>query len=380
MIDKIQKTDLLTKNDFFQNHVHNKKPLLVKESEIYKDAITRWSEDYFVKKCGGVIVTLNEFNHVRNQISRKIIKDISLKSAVNLMNKNKLLSRKYYIMRNSIQNHFPQLSSDLDSLPWIQDGYTKFSTDLWFGDGGNITPIHYDNADNFCIPIFGSKTFYLYPPDQLEFIPPNNLISGGRFNFSQVKSRFLGNGKAPLKNVQYIEVYVEPGNLLFIPRGWWHEVLTHDERAASLTCFFNIEPFPNLLYQYLAFQSVRLHEINKLNEVQEILYYSNYDNYLDSALKLVKHNQLWLAMLLVASMLEQLISVSINKSRESLFSLILENPHNKICHNLLNKEKWHSLWQPSISLALMENNDALKKHNIHSIILEIQNFIDENRS
>jgi ribosomal protein L16 Arg81 hydroxylase len=65
----------------------------------------------------------------------------------------------------------------------------------------------------------------------------------GRFNFSQCFSQFFDESEQcpQFTEAKCYQVVVEPGDILYVPIGWWHEVKTGDERAVSLTYFFNLK-------------------------------------------------------------------------------------------------------------------------------------------
>jgi len=250
---------------------------------------------------------------------------------------------------------------------------------LWFGDGENITPIHFDAVDNFVVPIFGEKTFYLYPTSKTHFIYPHSISSKGRFNFCEITGCFLSDRKqyTLLEKAKCYKVTIKPGNILYIPVGWLHEVHTHKERGASITSFFNTGQYRCLLWYFLGYQSCRLHEIKRDVAAQEVLYHTNYGNGFYSAYKLIGMNQCWLVAILAGAALESAIMLSISGGYKFLFDVIVEQAKSSICTSLIQNKNWLD-WKQIIELAMTEDNNKLVSYDLTKFISEIQEFIINN--
>ncbi len=93
----------------------------------------------------------------------------------------------------------------------------------WIGPAGTMTPLHCDYDDNIFAQIWGSKRIFLAPPHHDEFLYPreaNAILFGSPFD-----------PEAP-DYVQYplarqaalVECVVHPGDLLYVPAGWYHQV------------------------------------------------------------------------------------------------------------------------------------------------------------
>jgi hypothetical protein len=94
---------------------------------------------------------------------------------------------------------------------------------FWIGPAGTVTPLHCDYDDNIFAQIWGSKRIFLSPPHCDEFLYPreaNAVLFGSPFNpeapdFEQF----------PLaRQALMIECVVNPGELLYVPAGWYHQV------------------------------------------------------------------------------------------------------------------------------------------------------------
>lgn len=93
------------------------------------------------------------------------------------------------------------------------------STALWFGPGGTVTPLHHDTSNIVFGNLYGEKRFLLVAPWETA------LLQSTRGVYSLVDperpdlDRFPAFARANVR-----EVVLAPGEMLFIPVGWWHHV------------------------------------------------------------------------------------------------------------------------------------------------------------
>ena len=94
---------------------------------------------------------------------------------------------------------------------------------FWLGPSGTVTPLHCDYDDNIFAQIWGSKRIFLSPPHHDEFLYPsaaNAILFGSSFNPEAPDFE-----KFPLaRQASMIECIVHPGQLLYVPAGWYHQV------------------------------------------------------------------------------------------------------------------------------------------------------------
>ena len=94
---------------------------------------------------------------------------------------------------------------------------------FWLGPSGTVTPLHCDYDDNIFAQIWGSKRIFLAPPHHDAFLYPsaaNAILFGSPFNPEAPDFE-----KFPLaRQAAMIECIVHPGELLYVPAGWYHQV------------------------------------------------------------------------------------------------------------------------------------------------------------
>jgi hypothetical protein len=94
---------------------------------------------------------------------------------------------------------------------------------FWLGPAGTITPLHCDFDDNIFAQIWGTKRIFLSPPHHDEFLytwEANPLLFGSPFDPATPDF-----DKFPFaRQAAMIEVIVNPGDMLYVPAGWYHQV------------------------------------------------------------------------------------------------------------------------------------------------------------
>jgi hypothetical protein len=94
---------------------------------------------------------------------------------------------------------------------------------FWLGPAGTVTPLHCDYDDNIFAQVWGSKRIFLAPPHHDVFLYPreaNAILFGSPFDPEAPDfERF------PLaRQATLIECIVHPGDMLYVPAGWYHQV------------------------------------------------------------------------------------------------------------------------------------------------------------
>ena len=94
---------------------------------------------------------------------------------------------------------------------------------FWIGPARTVTPLHCDYDDNIFAQIWGSKRIFLSPPHHGEFLytkEANAVLFGSPFDPETPDFDSF-----PLaRQASMIECVVNPGQLLYVPAGWYHQV------------------------------------------------------------------------------------------------------------------------------------------------------------
>lgn len=94
---------------------------------------------------------------------------------------------------------------------------------FWIGPARTVTPLHCDFDDNIFAQIWGSKRIFLAPPHHDAYLyvrEASPLLFG-----SPVDPEAPDYARFPLaRQANLIELIVHPGDMLYVPAGWYHQV------------------------------------------------------------------------------------------------------------------------------------------------------------
>lgn len=96
---------------------------------------------------------------------------------------------------------------------------------IWIGPKGTLTPLHRDDTDNLFAQVWGQKTFTLAAPHHREALgtwstAPEGGLDGCDFNPDAPDYQRFPHAR----DVTFMRVTLEAGDLLFLPEGWFHQV------------------------------------------------------------------------------------------------------------------------------------------------------------
>lgn len=103
---------------------------------------------------------------------------------------------------------------------------------LWVGPGGTFTPLHFDLTNNLLIQITGRKHVHLIAPADTRYLYHNRHVFSDVHDIQDAAQL----DRHPLaRQARPYDVVLEPGDMLYIPIGWWHQVRSLDF-SVMMTC------------------------------------------------------------------------------------------------------------------------------------------------
>ncbi|WP_440874138.1 cupin-like domain-containing protein [Thalassotalea sp. PLHSN55] len=128
-----------------------------------------------------------------------------------------------YVGSTSMKHFFPTLVEPLSVTGIPQQALFN----IWLGGKTNVAA-HFDAAQNLACSAVGSRTFTLFPPDQIDnlYIGPLDKAPGGQpislVDMSAPDFERFPRFKTALAHAK--RVTLAPGDALIIPSMWWHQV------------------------------------------------------------------------------------------------------------------------------------------------------------
>lgn len=127
-----------------------------------------------------------------------------------------------YIAQHNWLNQIPSLSHDF-TVPdlcdiFINPKYSFPLVHMWFGMKNTFSPLHFDNYNNIFVQVTGFKYALLVDPIYSCFV--SNCFDK---NTSSIESQKLFD-IFKLHKISYHELILKPGDSLYIPKRWWHQI------------------------------------------------------------------------------------------------------------------------------------------------------------
>lgn len=148
-----------------------------------------------------------------------------------------------YVGSTDLDLYLPGLRGEND-LPWPA-GPPAPMVSIWIGNR-TTAATHYDMSNNLAACMVGRRRFTLFPPDQVANLYPGPLepTPGGQV-MSMVDLRAPDLDRFPrfveaLAHAQVAEL--EPGDVLFYPALWWHNVEALSPFNAMINYWWNDAP------------------------------------------------------------------------------------------------------------------------------------------
>jgi ribosomal protein L16 Arg81 hydroxylase len=126
----------------------------------------------------------------------------------------------FYMTANNGQQNRHALRELWDDIPRLPEYLAAQPAGFfWLGPAGTVTPFHHDLTNNFMIQLAGRKRVRLIAPCETP------KLYNQRHCFTPVDGRAIDTRRFPaMAGVPVPECVLEPGEVLFLPVGWWHYV------------------------------------------------------------------------------------------------------------------------------------------------------------
>jgi hypothetical protein len=230
----------LPSRDFYKNHYYANRPAVLKGYMDTWPAMDLWSPTYFSEQFGDRIVQVTSDRdsdpqyedhfpeHCSDMTMSQLVALVTQEGGNNvyLVGKNRVLEREgFEVLRKHFSNVSEILTSDLASVR------------MFFGGAQTVTPLHHDATNSMLAQVYGRKLVRLVPSFEID------NIYNDRTCFSDVNPDNIDYQRFPkLRGVKIIETILNPGEILFLPIGWWHQVRALD---VSISLSFGNFSTPN---------------------------------------------------------------------------------------------------------------------------------------
>lgn len=245
----------LSRQQFVDEYYAMNRPVLMTGAFDDWPALTSWTSPQLRRRLGDRMVSVQanrnaDVDYERNTAVHR--RQMKFGDFVDLVERSGETNDIYITANNADTNGeaLKELWDDIVLIPeYLRGDDPRNRGFLWFGPKGTVTPLHHDLTNNFMAQVRGRKRVSLVAPYELP------LLYNDRHCFSQVDVENVDYERFPaFRDVTVTQVEIGPGDLLFLPVGWWHHVRGLE---ISITMTFTNFLFDNDFYStYRTYQNI----------------------------------------------------------------------------------------------------------------------------
>lgn len=252
----VDQRETIEPDDFLRNYIKKNRPLKITKMMDNWPAMKKWSFEFFrgMDSAEEIHLELGNIMQENTEFRKATFQDY-VKALIDSDDDSR---EKAYLSVFRIFDHFPELLKDVD-FSLLNRHKLKASVSGWLGPKGTVTGYHVDWGDNILAQISGRKRVHLAAPSDTQYMYVSKKFDQGTL-ISQVDLLKVDDSKYPLfAKVRHADITLHPGEMIFIPRGWWHHVQSLDKSisVSNITYDFKgvlVDALPHRIKQ-------RLHDI-----------------------------------------------------------------------------------------------------------------------
>lgn len=139
-----------------------------------------------------------------------------------------------YLAQHCLFDQIPSLAKDFNVPDYCSilleedEAFDDVIVNSWFGPLGCSSPLHHDPYHNLLVHVVGYKFVRLFSPSQSAYLSclPGKFSNNSSLDISEPTSAL---------SAEYTDVLLGPGDVLFIPRWYWHYIASEsDDNVDSL--------------------------------------------------------------------------------------------------------------------------------------------------
>jgi len=220
ILSPIDRVDSISREDFVNNYLKPRKPLIIRKATESWPALQKWTFDYLKETVGDVVVPL--YDSSKADPSKPInasAAEMKFGDYIDLIQKEPTDLR---IFLFDPIKYAPKLLEDYRSPTDLIGGFLDKYPNMFFGGKGSVTFLHYDIdlAHIFHTHFNGSKRVILFDNKWSERL---YCIPFATYALEDYDIEHPDFNKFPaLDGVEGQEAILKHGDTLFMPTGFWH--------------------------------------------------------------------------------------------------------------------------------------------------------------
>lgn len=236
-LTEVERVETLDAERFVSTYLHQKPVVLTGVARGWP-AVGKWTPSWFREACGDTVVVARQYLNdgrpfLQQAMTRK--RRVTLAQWIAFLEGDASVpldgepftwslreSKELFWLHRELRKdaRFDELFPSLGA---------RFDPFLWFGPPGYVTGLHTDIIDlNLLLHLHGEKEVLLYAPDETDRMYPEALVvQGGLYSLVNAYAPDLARHPRFAHAVGQ-RTTLSPGEILYVPNGWWHMVRSHD--------------------------------------------------------------------------------------------------------------------------------------------------------
>jgi Family of unknown function (DUF6065)/Cupin-like domain len=242
----IERRANLNSEEFLDRYFAANRPVILTGEMSDWPALAKWTPDYLKRAVGSELI---EFQGNRNRSSQfEIFKDAHRREMpfdqfIDLISQPGAGNDAYLTAYNSARNTkalsklFPDLGFPDKFLTHEAENPNGM---MWVGPSGTLTSLHHDLTNNLIAQVLGRKRLLILPASEVGKLYNHFHVFS---EITDLEDPALSPARFPrLEQARFAEITLMPGEMIFMPLAWWHQVRAVD---FSVTITYTNFRWPN---------------------------------------------------------------------------------------------------------------------------------------
>lgn len=246
---KIERRNGLSRDEFLERYYAENRPVILVGEMADWPAFSRWTPSYLRDAIGPRLIeyqgdrTTNERFEMYKDVHRREMPFNLFIDLITGAEGNDAYLTAYNSARNA--EALSALHGDLGFLDkFLSRDVSEPHGMMWIGPAGTVTSLHHDLTNNFIAQLVGRKRLKVVPAADV------GKLHNHQYVFSEIpdlEDPTLDRSQYPLLAAAHIyDVTLDPGEIIFMPVAWWHQVKSLD---FSVTITYTNFRWPNDSYK-----------------------------------------------------------------------------------------------------------------------------------
>jgi hypothetical protein len=220
ILKEIDTVESISSEDFRQNYFLKQKPLIIKHLSRSWPAYEKWNPAYLKQMVGDQIVPL--YDNSKVDPSKPINSAVARMPFTEYMDLISSKPTELRIFFFNIFKHAPQLLNDIVLPKHLMGGFLESMPAMFFGGSNSVTFLHYDiDLPHILHTHFGGRKHVILFENKWKrrlYCIPNATYALEDYDVLYPDTKRF----PALDGVEGVQAFLEHGDTLFMPTGYWH--------------------------------------------------------------------------------------------------------------------------------------------------------------